>query len=174
MVQDGIEWFGETQTWSIAVSSGGTCATGPLATPSDRWKLEFFDNKTLSGTAVEELYDAVGGGGFGFDWGSGRASNCAGVDNFGVRFSRTISVGAGADYKFTTTTDDGVRLWVDGQLLIDRWKEGQPFLVGPSAPDRTPGTFARSRARGNALPTQAAAPTQPRGSPRPRLRIRIE
>jgi hypothetical protein len=126
MVQDGIEWFGEAQAWSIAVSSGGACATGPLATPSDRWKLEIFDNKTLSGTAVEERYDAVGAGGFGFDWGGGRASSCAGVDNFGVRFSRTINVSAGADYRFTTTTDDGVRLWVDGQLLIDRWIDQAP------------------------------------------------
>jgi len=128
MVQDGVEWFGETQTWGLTVSGG--CATGPLATPSDRWKLEIFDNKSLSGSAVEQRYDAVGGGGFTFDWGSGRASNCAGVNNFAIRFSRTISMGTAGDYKFTTTTDDGVRLWVDGQLLIDRWIDQAPTSYG--------------------------------------------
>jgi hypothetical protein len=126
MVQDGVEWFGETQGFSIAVASG--CANSPLGTPSDRWRLEIFDNKALSGSTVEQRYDAVGAGGFSFAWGTGRPSNCAGVDNFGIRFSRTISVAASGDYRFTTTTDDGVRLWVDGQLLIDRWLDQAPAI----------------------------------------------
>jgi hypothetical protein len=124
MVQDGVEWFGETQAFSITAATG--CANAPLATPSDRWKLEIFGNKALSGSPVEQRYDAVGVGGFSFDWGTGRPSSCTGVDNFGIRFSRTISVASSGDYKFTTTTDDGVRLWVDGQLLIDRWVDQAP------------------------------------------------
>ena len=28
-----------------------------------------------------------------------------------------------SDYEFTATADDGVRLWVDGQLLIDWWRD---------------------------------------------------
>jgi len=30
------------------------------------------------------------------------------------------------DYTFRTLTDDGVRLWVDGQLLIDHWEDHSP------------------------------------------------
>jgi len=126
MVQDGVEWFGENQTWSLTVSGGTACATSPLPTPADQWKLEIFNNKALSGSAVEERYDAAGSGGFAFDWGTGRASNCTGVDNFGVRFSRTVAIDTAGDYKFTTTTDDGVRLWVDGQRLVDRWVDQGP------------------------------------------------
>jgi hypothetical protein len=124
MVQDGVEWFGETQGFVVAVASG--CANAPLGTPTDRWKLEIFDNKALGGSTVEQRTDAVGAGGFSFDWGTGRASGCTGVDNFAVRFTRTISVSSAGDYKFTTTTDDGARLWVDGQLLIDRWVDQAP------------------------------------------------
>jgi hypothetical protein len=124
MVRDGVEWFGETQAWSIAVVSG--CPTAPLATPADRWKLEVFGNKALSGSPVEQRYDAVGASGFTFDWGTGRASSCTGVDNFGVRFSRTMTVAVTGEYRFTTTTDDGVRLSVDGQLVIDRWIDQAP------------------------------------------------
>src|SRR6202007_1054696 len=29
-------------------------------------------------------------------------------------------------YTFSTTTDDGVRLWVNGQLLIDHWTPQSP------------------------------------------------
>jgi hypothetical protein len=54
MVQDGVEWFGETQTWSITVSGGPACATSPLPTPADQWRLEIFNNKALSGKAVDE------------------------------------------------------------------------------------------------------------------------
>jgi PKD repeat protein len=124
MVQDGVQWFGETQAFTIATT--GACPNAPLATPSDRWKLEIFGNKALSGTTVEQRYEAAGAGGFSFDWGTGRPSSCTGVDNFAVRFSRTISVPTAGSYTFTTTTDDGVRLFVDGQLLIDRWVDQAP------------------------------------------------
>ncbi|MGH3864455.1 PA14 domain-containing protein [Actinokineospora sp.] len=49
------------------------------------------------------------------------------VDNFSARWTKTVRVPAG-DYKFTTTTDDGVRLFVDGALVIDYW-----VLQGPTA-----------------------------------------
>jgi PKD repeat protein len=125
MVEDGVEWFGESQTWSIVVPSGA-CATSPLEIPADRYRLEVFNNKALSGNPVELRYDAVGSGDFLFNWGSGKASACAGVDNFGVRFLRRLIVDTPGDYELTTTTDDGVRLWVDGQLLIDRWIDQAP------------------------------------------------
>ncbi len=124
MVQDGVLWFGETQAFTIAATGG--CPNAPLATPADRWKLEIFDNRALGGSTVEQRYDAAGAGGFSFDWGTGRPSPCAGVDTFGIRFSRTISVAAAGDHRFTTTTDDGARLYLDGQLLIDRWVDQAP------------------------------------------------
>jgi len=107
--------------WGRTGDGGGACPTSPLAVPSDRWKLEVFNNRSLTGGTVEERYDAVGTGGFAFDWVSGRASACTGVDNFAVRFTRRIEIGAGGEYTFTPTTDDGVRLWVDGSLVIDAW-----------------------------------------------------
>lgn len=37
-----------------------------------------------------------------------------------MRWNRNIRF-AGGQWRFRTTTDDGVRLWVDGDLVIDRW-----------------------------------------------------
>jgi hypothetical protein len=48
-----------------------------------------------------------------------------GVDNFSARWTRTVNLAAGV-YRFTVTGDDGVRLYVDGQLKIDRWTEQPP------------------------------------------------
>ena len=126
MVRDGVEWFGETQTWDISVGGGGGCPLTPIATPSDRWKLEMFDNPQLSGSPVEVRTEAPGSAGFSFNWGGGRASSCTGNDHYGIRFSRRIQIATSGEYTFTTTTDDGVRLWVDGQLVVDRWIDQAP------------------------------------------------
>lgn len=42
------------------------------------------------------------------------------IDNFAVRWTRSMEL-QGGTYRFFVTSDDGVRLWVDGQLLIDEW-----------------------------------------------------
>jgi hypothetical protein len=42
------------------------------------------------------------------------------VDNFSGRWVGTFSFSAGA-HEFTAATNDGMRVWVDGALLIDRW-----------------------------------------------------
>ena len=54
-----------------------------------------------------------------FDWGKG--SPAAGIDDdtFSVRWTGSILPQYTETYDFTTLTDDGVRLWVNGELLID-------------------------------------------------------
>ena len=107
--------------------AGGTaCPNDTLATLSDRWKLEVWNNKDFAGGTVEQRYDAAGGGGFSFNWGSGRPSSCVGNDTYAVRFSRQAYFGASASYTFTATTDDGVRLFVDGNKVIDDWRDMAP------------------------------------------------
>jgi hypothetical protein len=56
-----------------------------------------------------------------FNWTG--VSPCAGLGttNYSVRWTGVVKTGAGGNYVFTTSSDDGVRLWVDGRLLIDKW-----------------------------------------------------
>ena len=46
-------------------------------------------------------------------------------DNFGGRWI-TTSYFDGGIYNFINQADDGVRVYVDGQLIIDKWKDS-PF-----------------------------------------------
>ncbi len=45
-----------------------------------------------------------------------------GRDNFSVRWSGKIRANFDETYTFYTTTDDGVRLWVNDEKLIDEWR----------------------------------------------------
>jgi hypothetical protein len=93
--------------------------------PADRWKGEYFNNKTLSGSPVMVRDD--GNTGLDFSWGTGSPSTVCNVpaDDFSVRWTRTASFQA-ATYRFTITTDDGMRLKVDGQTILDKWFDQAP------------------------------------------------
>lgn len=90
------------------------------AKPNDivNWKGEYFNNRTLTGSPTLVRDDAN----INFNWGAGAPANGLPADNFSVRWSRTLNFPAGS-YRFTTTADDGVRLWVNGHLLVDQWKD---------------------------------------------------
>src|SRR5439155_16431548 len=68
-----------------------------------------------------------------FDWAS--SAPVAGVtsDNFSVRWTGRVQPPVSGSYTFTTNADDGVRLWVNGQLLIDNWVD-QAATARSSAP----------------------------------------
>jgi hypothetical protein len=49
-----------------------------------------------------------------------------GVDNFSARWTGYVTPEYSEEYTFLTMTDDGVRLWVDGQPVIDNWTDHGP------------------------------------------------
>ena len=55
-----------------------------------------------------------------FDWGTGAPDPALPADGFSARFQRYLPLTNGT-YLFTVQADDGVRLWVDSRLLVDRW-----------------------------------------------------
>ncbi|MHC4112615.1 MAG: LamG-like jellyroll fold domain-containing protein, partial [Planctomycetota bacterium] len=62
-----------------------------------------------------------------FDWDTGSPDPSVNADNFSIRWTGQIAVPTGGEtYTFTTETDDGVRLWVNGQLIIDQWIDQAP------------------------------------------------
>ncbi len=44
-------------------------------------------------------------------------------DYFSARYERTVNFAAG-NYRFSATYDDGVRVYIDGQVIIDDWNLG--------------------------------------------------
>jgi hypothetical protein len=58
-----------------------------------------------------------------FNWADAGPDTAVGVDNFSVRWTGEVEAPFTENYTFYTNSDDGVRLWVDGQLLIDNWTD---------------------------------------------------
>jgi len=82
------------------------------------WRAEYFANRELEGWPVLVRDD----GAIDFDWGSGSPDPAVPADNFSVRWTHTLAFDAGT-YRFLASTDDGVRIWVDGGLVIDAWED---------------------------------------------------
>ncbi|MEX0621419.1 MAG: Ig-like domain-containing protein [Candidatus Woykebacteria bacterium] len=57
-----------------------------------------------------------------FDWGNGSPGPSVSSDTFSVRWSGNFDF-EGATYTFTATTDDGMRVYVDGNIIIDQWQD---------------------------------------------------
>jgi hypothetical protein len=55
-------------------------------------------------------------------------------EDFSVRWTGQIKAPVDGDYNFATTSDDGVRLWIDGQPLIDNWTTHGPTLDQSPSP----------------------------------------
>jgi hypothetical protein len=61
-----------------------------------------------------------------FDWDSSSPDPSIPNVNYTVRWVGIVQPLFNETYTFFTTTDDGVRLWVNGQLLIDHWVPQSP------------------------------------------------
>ncbi len=101
------------------VKGSANTATEPiLITPAlPAYVGQYYPNTSLSGSPVITRRDPS----INFNWGTGSPGTGMPADKFSVRWTRTIPLDAGT-YKFTTTTDDGVRLYIDGALVINQWK----------------------------------------------------
>jgi PA14 domain len=93
-----------------------------LVTAADpAWRGEYFANQDLAGNPILVRVD----GDINFDWALGSPGSGIPSDHFSVRWTRAVYLPAG-EWRFNVTVDDGVRLWVDGQLLIDQWHISAP------------------------------------------------
>lgn len=80
------------------------------------WTGQYYNNNSFSGSpAITRIDSSIN-----FDYGSGSAiDGFVGSDNFSIRWTGTQTIAA-ATYVFTATADDGVRVTIDGTIIIDQ------------------------------------------------------
>jgi hypothetical protein len=77
---------------------------------------EYFDNLDFTSPILTRTDETVD-----FNWGAGAPNAAMGSNTFSIRWTGFVQPRYSEIYQFYTTTDDGLRLWVDGELIIDRW-----------------------------------------------------
>lgn len=77
----------------------------------------FADRNAISGTPTLSRTDAS----VGFDWGAGSPDPAIPADNFFARWTGQVLAPVSGTYTFYTSSDEGVRLWVNGNLVINNW-----------------------------------------------------
>jgi uncharacterized repeat protein (TIGR03806 family) len=103
---------------SSAIGNG----TGLLGSYWSNTTAATFGNPAFSVPATLVRTDAV----VNFNWGNGSPDPTISADDFTARWTGMVQPQYSETYTFTTTTDDGVRLWVNGQLIIDQWVDQGP------------------------------------------------
>ncbi|HEY73190.1 MAG: hypothetical protein B6I35_07255 [Anaerolineaceae bacterium 4572_32.2] len=106
----------------------------PAAAAPGEWWADYFDNPTLSGAPVLSRHDEA----INFSWGAGGPGAGLPSDNFSIRWQRDEWF-AGGTYRFKVLADDGVRVWVGDQLVIDEWRDrwAEPLNVDRYIPSGT-------------------------------------
>jgi hypothetical protein len=111
--------------WSMANDAGG--AFGPttpdvnvVVTAAGGTGLagRYYDNPDFTGTFATRVDPAVD-----FTWGAASPIGGIGADTFSVRWTGRVVAPASETFTFHTFTNDGVRLWIDGELLVDQWRD---------------------------------------------------
>ncbi len=95
-------------------------ATTPTPPPTGL-QGDYFDNIDFTAYTLSRLDATVD-----FNWGSGSPDPSIGVDTFSVRWTGQVQPQYSQTYTFYTNSDDGIRLWVNGQLVVNNWTDHGP------------------------------------------------
>lgn len=82
---------------------------------------EYFDRANFTRKKVTRTDASVN-----FNWVSGAPASGIGKDRFSIRWTGMVQPQYSETYRFYVLSDDGARLWVNGQLLVDHWTDHSP------------------------------------------------
>ena len=114
--------IGKLYYWRVDEFDGVTTHKGDVWSfttirPGGGIRAQYYRGGSLSGSPVINTKDAN----INFNWAAESPDTMLDVESFSVRWTGELEVEFSEAYTFYTNTDDGVRLWVNDQLIIDRW-----------------------------------------------------
>ncbi|MDZ7950918.1 PA14 domain-containing protein [Nostoc sp. DedQUE09] len=101
---------------SIDQGQSSISARSSLLSQGDGLKAEYYDNIDFTNLKQTRIDPTVN-----FNWGAGSPDPSIAVDTFSVRWTGKVEAKYSETYNFYTTSDDGVRLWVNGQQIINKF-----------------------------------------------------
>jgi PA14 domain len=117
-------WRPPGQTKAVVPSErlypGKNAQPAPMNPPAGQHGLRgtYFAAKDFQNPKLQRLDPEVN-----FDWKGGSPADLVPADLFSVRWEGWVEAPVTGRFIFHTQSDDGVRLWIDGKKLIDRWQD---------------------------------------------------
>ena len=87
---------------------------------SSDYGLKLTDSVPLVSSRIDSAID--------FQWNGGQVSPSVQTQNFSAEWTGKILAPESGKFTFTTNSDDGIRVWVDGKNIIDAWNDHAPEL----------------------------------------------
>ncbi len=109
-------------------------ASSPVAGTGTGLRGDYFNNMSLADPPALTRTDPT----VDFAWGSGSPATGINIDQFSTRWTGQLQAQFTEPYTFFIFSDDGVRLWVNGQPILDRWFD----QFGPESASQTIGLVA--------------------------------
>ena len=105
-----VTYTGEVWSFTTAKEGGG------LRADYFHWMGDFPPPEPFQVFVTGEIVPEIN-----WNWGNNSPNPLVNVDDFACKFTGEVEAAFTETYTFYVTTDDGQRLWVDNQLIIDRW-----------------------------------------------------
>lgn len=112
-----FEWSSASQSREIVPQSRLFSSLAPAVNGNGEGLTgDYFNGKDFE-TYVNTRVDPM----VSFIWGEGSPMEGINNDSYSIRWTGTIQPRYSEKYKFYLTSDNGRRLWIDDQLVIDKW-----------------------------------------------------
>ena len=115
--------LGTTLTEVSAVPVPSSALRGPEGERGLR--AEFFANKNLEGPPLVSRIDET----VNFDWGMSNPAQGISADDFSARWTGKLVPTVSGKYRFGAIADDGVRIYLDGNLIAQDWTDHAPATI---------------------------------------------
>ncbi len=114
-----IEYFDESGTATIQFSFkriGNAPPAAPAPVGDAVWQAAYYDTPAPDDDADAWFTQPT----LDFNWGGGAPAAGIPADSFSARWTRNVGF-EGRTYAFCIRADDGIRVWVDDNLIMDEW-----------------------------------------------------
>lgn len=114
--------FSATWDYIKINTSNGTTPTNPTTTGNGAGlNATYYNNIDFTNSTLTRVDPEID-----FSWGQGSPSTSIDANTFSVIWEGYVEAPTSGTYTFYTTTDDGVRLYVNNNKIIDQWKDMSP------------------------------------------------
>ena len=85
---------------------------------------QYYANRNLEGEPIYRVDENLN-----FNWGTGSPMEGIPENDFSVRWTGSLEVTTADEYVFSVSIDDGIRMYIDGEVIFDSWDDSDTTRI---------------------------------------------